>query len=267
MSTTNRCRFRLLATVKAYPSISTKYAELVCCAGITEHYRWVRLYPVPYRSLPNSEQFKKYDIITVEAERREAYKDDRPESWKPILDTMEIKENLGTGKNRSWEERIKWIQPTILNGYAELTHKQQADGTSLGAYRPNEIKDVIVESDERNWTKEQEQVINQKDLFAESKPLEKVPYRWKVVFSDENNKDHKLSIIDWEFFELWRKQRDKHQSEEKAALDVKQKIESILSPKNDTVFYSGNLGNRKMRKTFMILGFCYPKIEPQLNLL
>jgi len=81
---------RLLVTVKAYPSVSTKYNELVCCAGITEDRQWVRLYPVPYRDLPNHTQFQKYDIVEVTCERREAHKDNRPESWRPRLDTMRV---------------------------------------------------------------------------------------------------------------------------------------------------------------------------------
>lgn len=71
---------RLLVTVKAYPSVSTKYNELVCCAGITEARQWVRLYPVPYRDLPNHTQFQKYDIVEVICDRREAHKDNRPEA-------------------------------------------------------------------------------------------------------------------------------------------------------------------------------------------
>src|SRR5258708_24320388 len=83
-------RLRLLVTVKAYPSVSTKYNELVCCAGITEDRQWVRLYPVPYRDLPNHTQFQKYDIVEVTCDRREAHKDNRPESWCPRLDTMRV---------------------------------------------------------------------------------------------------------------------------------------------------------------------------------
>jgi hypothetical protein len=70
MSVPATTRLRLLVTVKAYPSVSTKYNELVCCAGITEDRQWVRIYPVPYRDLPNHTQFQKYDIVEVTCERR-----------------------------------------------------------------------------------------------------------------------------------------------------------------------------------------------------
>jgi hypothetical protein len=58
----------------------------VCCAGITD--------PVPYRDLPGQRQFQKYDIVEVTAERSEPHKDDRPESWRPRLDTMKIVDHI-----------------------------------------------------------------------------------------------------------------------------------------------------------------------------
>ena len=49
MSSTGR--ERLLVTVKTYPTLSTKYGETVCTAGVREDGSWVRLYPVPFRSV------------------------------------------------------------------------------------------------------------------------------------------------------------------------------------------------------------------------
>ncbi len=40
----------VLPLVKAYPSLSRKYGEVACVAGIDlEHKELVRLYPVPFR--------------------------------------------------------------------------------------------------------------------------------------------------------------------------------------------------------------------------
>jgi len=52
---------KILITVKTYPSISTKYKELVCTAGFTDKGKWIRIYPVPFRKLDYSTQYKKYD--------------------------------------------------------------------------------------------------------------------------------------------------------------------------------------------------------------
>ena len=42
---------RILITVKTYPTLSKKYAELVCTAGVNETGEWRRIYPVPFRQL------------------------------------------------------------------------------------------------------------------------------------------------------------------------------------------------------------------------
>lgn len=253
-----------MVAVKAYPSISTKYDELVCCAGITDSKEWVRLYPVPYRDLPGQKQFQKGDVIEVQVERRASHKDDRPESWRPRLDTMRIVDHVGVEDN--WRRRLDWIEPTILAGFAELRDKQQSENKSLGAFRPNKVLGVRVKQESSSWSDAQLATINQKDFFSEKEPLEKVPYRFQLGFTDERGADHWLSVIDWEFFQLWRKERDRFQNEEKAADQVRKKIEWIVAGDKDVIAFAGNLGNPAMRKSFMILGFCYPKLDPQQSL-
>jgi hypothetical protein len=44
-------REKILITVKTYPVISKKYQETVCTAGLREDGSWVRLYPVPFRTM------------------------------------------------------------------------------------------------------------------------------------------------------------------------------------------------------------------------
>lgn len=56
-------RERILITVKTYPTLSKKYGETVCTAGVREDGTWVRLYPIPFRRLDQEQQFKKYDWI------------------------------------------------------------------------------------------------------------------------------------------------------------------------------------------------------------
>jgi hypothetical protein len=258
-------QLRLMVAVKAYPSISTTYDELVCCAGITEAHEWVRLYPVPYRDLPGQKQFEKGDIIEVLVERREAHKDDRPESWRPRLDTMRITGNVPVNDN--WRSRLSWIAPTVLPGFGELLLKQQSENKSLGAFRLNKILGVKVKPDTRTWTSAQMATINQKDLFSEKQPLEKVPFRFQLGFEDEAGAKHWLSVIDWEFFQLWRKERDRFHDENKAAEQVKKKLEWITAGDKDVIAFAGNLGDPRMRRSFMILGFCYPKMELQRTLL
>ncbi|MBA4387432.1 MAG: hypothetical protein C0404_05585 [Verrucomicrobia bacterium] len=262
----DKAHFRLLVTVKAYPCVSTKYAELVCCAGITDDKRWVRLYPVPYRDLPGHKQFEKYDIVEVDATKRASYKDDRPESWQPNLDTMRVAGHLDVNRG-NWDARMEWIKPTLLPGFARLQELQQNDNVSLGAFRPSRILAVKVSPDEADWSPSQKNVINQRGLFSEKEPLEKIPYRFQLGFEDELGKDHWLSVIDWEFYQLWRKERDRLGNPKKAAEQVKKKLETISGADKDLILFAGNLAHPAMRKSFMILGCCYPKrsLQTQFN--
>lgn len=54
---------RILITVKTYPTLSTKYGETVCTAGVRADGTWVRLYPVPFRRLDEKERYRKYDWV------------------------------------------------------------------------------------------------------------------------------------------------------------------------------------------------------------
>ncbi len=69
---------RVLITVKTYPTLSTRYEELVCTAGFKEDGTWIRIYPVQFRKKTYTEQYKEYDWIEVDLVRNE--KDPRPES-------------------------------------------------------------------------------------------------------------------------------------------------------------------------------------------
>ena len=42
-------KHRILVTVKTYPTLSRKYGETVCTAGVRADGTWVRIYPVPFR--------------------------------------------------------------------------------------------------------------------------------------------------------------------------------------------------------------------------
>jgi hypothetical protein len=63
-------RMRVLITVKAAPNPSEKYGETVCVAGLRldlDAAGWVRLYPVNFRELDGDGQFRKYDVVSLDA--------------------------------------------------------------------------------------------------------------------------------------------------------------------------------------------------------
>jgi len=166
----------------------------------------------------------------------------------------------------NWGERLKWIEATLLRGFGELAERQETENKSLGAFRPKKILGVEVSPETSEWSDAQIAAINQTELFSAKEPLEKVPYRFRLGFEDERGKQHWLSVIDWEFFQLWRKERDKFHSEEKASEQVRKKLETIASAENDLILFAGNLGHPAMRRSFMILGCCYPKKSRQTEL-
>jgi hypothetical protein len=85
--TQGKQKLKVLITVKTYPIPSAKYDELVCTAGVTESGDFIRLYPVNFRDLPFSQQYKKYQWIEVVAEKHRG-RDVRKESYRPDSDTM-----------------------------------------------------------------------------------------------------------------------------------------------------------------------------------
>lgn len=61
---------KVLITVKTYPTLSAKYEELVCTAGFREDGTMIRIYPVQFRKKSYGEQYKKYDWIEVDLEKK-----------------------------------------------------------------------------------------------------------------------------------------------------------------------------------------------------
>lgn len=61
---------RILIAVKTYPSLSTTYAELVCTAGFREDGSWIRIYPAPFRFLERDSQYRKYDWIELDVDKK-----------------------------------------------------------------------------------------------------------------------------------------------------------------------------------------------------
>lgn len=102
-------RKRVYIVVKTYPTISDKYAELVCTAGFLEDGSWIRLYPIPFRKLEIKQKYPKYTWIQVEVERNT--KDFRPETYRPInLDKIVVESRP---PKVDWEQRREIIFKTI----------------------------------------------------------------------------------------------------------------------------------------------------------
>ena len=118
-------RKKIYITVKTYPTLSEKYAELVCTAGISEDGSWVRLYPLPFRKLDNEQKYKKYQWIEADIERNTS--DFRIESHKVLnIDTIKVIEPENTKVN--WEERkrILFKSEKVYTNLEELINLAKA---------------------------------------------------------------------------------------------------------------------------------------------
>ena len=93
---------RILVTVKTDPTLSRKYGETVCTAGVREDGTWVRIYPVPFRRLEDKKQYRKYDWLECRLVRNTA--DPRPESLRPV-DEAELEPVGHIDTSDKWRER------------------------------------------------------------------------------------------------------------------------------------------------------------------
>jgi hypothetical protein len=114
------------------------------------------------------------------------------------------------------------------------------------------------ESELSEEEQKKKRILSQKSFFVDKKDLELIPYRFLISFNCDDPKctGHKISILDWEFGELYRKVSTSVDWKEK----MRQKFDQICSEKNDVYFFMGNMASR--RKTFCILGiFYHPKVK------
>lgn len=145
-------RRKILIATKTYPSISTKYGETVCTAGILlddneKPLQWIRIYPVRYRALDFEKKYKRWSIISGEIERNE--KDFREESYRINDNSITVIREIGTKNN--WEERKSFILAFQFSSTADI----KAQGKSLGIIKPKSIEKYFCEKTDREWNQRQ----------------------------------------------------------------------------------------------------------------
>jgi hypothetical protein len=259
-------RQEILVLVKTYPEISRKYTETVCTAGINKATKkLVRLYPIRYRYLVGEFQFKKYQWINTKITK--AKSDSRPESFSLSDDKIELGNVIGTGDD--WVEREKWIinQNTLYKSVEELKASQEKNGTSLGIVRPKEILDFTIEPKPLEEINEAEikkkSVLSQMGLFEQIKDIDLLPFKLMLKFKCDNQKcnGHNMSILDWEYGQLYRNVKDDQDWEQK----IIDKVKTVCGRKYDPYLILGNLA--KWPNIFCILGIFYPPKRRQRPLL
>lgn len=250
---------RILITCKTYPQPSLSHQEVVCTAGIRDNGQFIRLYPLNFRKQPAEQQFPKYSCISVDAKRNSG--DPRPESYRPKPASIKILNHLDTANNwAARKEVIDLVDETSMCELKDLTQQVK----SLGLIKVSNIDDFIIEPTSRTWKPEHEALLKQQNLFGDDlKPIEKVPYKFvcKYKCTATDCKGHRQSIIDWEFYELYRRMRNKFQDEKIATKKVKEKfINQIASSDKDLQFFVGTV---LKHSSWLIIGTFYPKDDKQ----
>lgn len=261
---------KVLITVKTYPTISSKYDELVCTAGFREDGTWVRIYPVPFRKRAYSEQYKKYDWIELDLVKNKS--DFRPESFRPSSLETEINVVGHIDTARNWEERKKRCLGKVYYNLSELIAeaKDKNIGTSLAVFKPAEVLDFYAEPVEREWSSKQKATLAQQNLFeTKFEVVKKLPYKFKFRFKDNQGKKSNMLIEDWETGQLFWNCLDRHEgNEQKAIEDVRKKYFDDFAMTKDLHFYLGTTQKNHYvsHNPFMIIGTFHPKIERQMKL-
>lgn len=239
---------RVLVTVKTYPTLSQKYGETVCTAGLREDGSWVRIYPVAFRRLDEAQQYEKYDWIECSLIR--SSKDHRPETYHPT-NPKDIRTNGHLGTKDEWSDRRSFVlqKAKVYSNLDELIDGAKQNLLSLAVFKPAKILEFVVESCDREWDPKKLEGMRtqhaQLDMFddrswAETfKVIPKLPYAFSYRFQDSNGRTSELQILDWEIGQLyWNCLKGSNGDETTAIAKVREKyMDEFL--KKDLHFYLG----------------------------
>lgn len=270
---------KIFITVKTYPTLSKKYDELVCTAGILDDGSWARIYPLPFRKLDYENRYRKYQWMELQLQKNTG--DPRPETYK-VVDITQIKligEPIGTKRNWQERKRIIFEKNQVYRDLTDLIELARNNELSLAIFKPENIIEVVVEATERDWSKDKLALLKAKarqlSLFQTEEEVKrefsvvgKLPYKFFYRFSDEKGREAKLMIEDWEIGMLyWNCLAQSGGNEKEAVSKVREKyFDSFI--KLDIHFFLGTTKqfHRWAKNPFVIIGVFYPPQDPQLSL-
>jgi len=273
---------KILIIVKTYPTLSQKYAELVCTAGVTENGEWRRLYPVRFRQLYDEQKYKKYQWVEAEVEKSEA--DSRPESYKIVRNSLNTigsplpTDNDWRGRRETFLDKVEIYED--MKALIGCAHRNEL---SLAAFKSRRFLQFTHEPVEREWDakklanleKEKLQLHLFKDeetVARELQVVRKLPYKFSYQFEDSCGKTSKLMIEDWEIGALYWTCLKNSGGDERVALEkVREKYwdQFVQSGSHDLTLVLGTTlehHNKKAPNPFVIISVFYPPPERQRRL-
>lgn len=253
-------RMHVLVTVKAAPEPSNTYIDTVCVAGVRiddDRREWVRLYPVPFRHLSSGQQFKKYDVIEVDT--NPAKNDTRPESRRPVWDSLRVTRNI---QDKAARERVLAAMsgPSMCDLIAGV--RDDRDAQSLGLVHVADF-DRISFSKHKGWSESQlravEAAVAQPALFGDPQsmrlPLQPPRFVVKLRYRCDASScaGHEPSLLDFELAALQYHQRHSTDDELRAAIERKFAVEQFTQDQRTSLFV-GNIADPPKRRSFSALG-------------
>jgi hypothetical protein len=251
---------RLLVTVKAYPSVSTKYGEAICVAGVrldTPTPEWVRLFPVRFRDLPRDQQFVKYEVITVLAQKHSS--DRRIETWRPQQESIRRHEFIDAGG--PWLARRRHLEPLLGPTMCGLHRGRKGGqaGASLGLIRPARLRGIRVRLEDE-WSVGQQSMVGQGSLITTKAELVKPAHAFSYSYFCEEPgcNGHIQKIVDWELGEAYRSWR--YSGDELVDVIKTHWSDFMCADKREPLFFVGDQHTRPGQ--FLVLGTFYPERRP-----
>lgn len=268
---------RILITVKTYPTISRKYSELVCTAGLREDGTWIRIYPVPFRKLFH--QYKKYQW--VEADVIQNAQDQRHESYKLIdPDSIRLGAVIDSSAKGGWDVRKDYVltKGAVYYDLSEVIELNKQGMLSLATFKPTQILDLKVKEVEREWDQDKIEALRERakqgKLFDDApeyfQVVDKLPYKFSYRLMDNNGRESTMMIEDWEIGMLYWNCLKRNGGDEKKAIDgVRKKYMDDYARTKDIHLFLGTTlkYDRRAPNPFVIIGVFAPPHQPQASLL
>lgn len=268
---------RILITVKTYPTLSKKYGETVCTAGVRKDGSWVRIYPVHFRRLEEAEQYRKFDWLECDLIKHQ--KDLRPESHFPANPKQLVAvDHMDT--SGGWRERRKLLleKATVFTRLEPLIAEAKSNQRSLAVFKPSCIRRFLWEEEEPEWDPAKLNAMrnhfDQGELFDEEpwrktfQIIPKLPFSFSYEFEDADGKKSELQILDWEIGALyWNCMRRSNNEKTTALNKVRMKYEEQFL-KTDLHFFLGTTQQFHLRapNPWVIIGVfpIPPQLQPEL---
>ena len=246
----------MLIVVRTYPDPSEKYDETVCTAAITDAGEMRRLYPVPLRYLERDKQYRTWTIIRVGV--APSGTDTRPESRRPDLKTIVIEDK----PLARWEARREWVGASKTFASVE---EMVAAGRSIGPVAVREVQEFLIEPQSAVWSPKEQARLNQEWLWDDRRPLEKMPVKFRLRWTDGDGKGQFHTFRSWEVCETWRQWRIKYGEQGLTERMRGKWLGEVFGPGRDIRFFMGNLSKPKLRRIFQITGTFTPPKGPEVD--